>query len=146
MPTDAQLRLEGAYKVIEWMRVRNQEGHGSYDVDGLKCDMDHSALLHWLCQGNESLQERPPVRLSRPDHHAAITGRFEPFRVDVWPGDPSSLIVDQEAWKLLETKGPEEWVAAYRVGVEGNKSVWSEPWSIKRMNAHWVAERLPQCP
>jgi hypothetical protein len=141
MPTDAQLRLEGAYKVVEWMRVRNQEGHGSYDVDGLKCDLDHSALLHWLCHGNEPLPERPPVRFSRPDHRAAQTGRFDPRSVDLWPGQPSSLIVDQESWKLLETKGPEEWMAAHRVK-SGNDSAWSAPWSIRRDGDGWVAERL----
>lgn len=139
MPTDAELRLEGAYKVVEWMRIRTEEGQGPYDSDGLKCDLKHSALIHWLCEGNEALGEPPPVRMSRPDHRAAVAGLFRPM--DVWVSGNDLLIVDQESWKLIETTGTDDWVAAYRVKKDG--SAWSAPWRVKRTERGWLAERLP---
>lgn len=140
MPTDAELRLEGAYKVVEWMRVRNEDGHCNYDFDGLKRDLKHSALIRWLCAGNDALDEPPPVRMSRPDHRAAVEGRFEPMEVWVFAGD-GSLTVDAEGWKMIEATGPDEWIAAYRVKRDG--SAWSAPWRVKRVEGGWLAERLP---
>lgn len=143
MPTDAQLRLEGVYKVIEWMEVMNREAGRTFDTTGIKCDLDHSALIHWLCRGNSPLADRPPVRFSRPDHQAAIDGRFKPVQVAAW-GDPPYLIVDQEAWQILEQLAPEAWTAAYRQGRDAEgKARWSAPWSVRRERAVWVAERLP---
>lgn len=145
MPTDAQLRLEGAYSVVEWMRVRNRETGSTYDADGLKCDLDHSALLQWLCQGQPALEERPPVRFSRPDHRAAIDGLFYPTTVVHSPAYywRDFLIVDQEAWKIIETKDATAWVAAYRTKSE--PEAWSGPWSVHAIDSApgWMAQRLP---
>ena len=145
MPTDAQLRLEGAYKVVEWMRVREKAlpAGGGYDAEGLKLELDHSALIHWLCAGNAPLPERPPVRLSRPDHEAAVTGRFEPFHVSPARADRHMLIVDQEAWQVIEALGPQEWVAAHRLDGRPECLSWSPPWLIRRNGEGWLAERLP---
>lgn len=138
MPTEYELRLEGVYKVIEWMQVRNREGLADHDADGLKCDLQHSSLIHWLCLGKEPLPERPPVRFSRPDHQAAVDGRFT-LMIAPRLIHNGYLNVDQEAWKVLETRGANEWVAAYPIAASG----WSAPWSVRRENNRWVAERLP---
>lgn len=138
MPTDTQLRLEGVYKVVEWMRIRTAEGYSEYDTAGLECDLRHSALIHWLCQGNEALAEAPPVRFSRPDHQAAVDGRFTPMEVCVWK-EGTSLIVDHDVWKVVEAKGPENWLASYKTKQDG--SAWSAPWNIKRGESGWIAER-----
>jgi len=139
MPTDAELRLQGAYLVAEWMRIRTKENCGRYDFEGLKCDLDHSALIHWLCQGNAALDVRPPVRMSRPDHRAGVNGRFTPYEVTLFGGGPL-LIVDQEGWTVVETRGPDDWIAVYTVaGSPGH----SPPWRVRRTEEGWEAVRLP---
>lgn len=153
MPTDAELRLEGAYLVVEWMRVRTESGYATdgYSLDMLKCDLDHSSLIRWLCSGRAALPEPPPVCMSRPDHQAAVDGKFEPFNVHESPCSPETLIIENEPWKILVTKGPNDWVAVYRLDTAGSR--WSTPWSIRRAevensqprfgNGPWIAERLP---
>lgn len=143
MSTDAQLRLEGALKVVEWMRVKNREEGCEYDFDRLATDLHHSALIRWLCEGNEPLPHRPPVRFSRPHHQVVVDGRFEPRFVHLpWEGY-TYLVVDQDGWNLIETKGNQDWIAAYKIGGTYEAPTWSEPWSIKRLDDGWIAERLP---
>lgn len=72
-----------------------------------------------------------------------MDGRFYPMTVFVWKLEVPSLVVDQEQWKLIEQHAPESWTAAYTVGKDSaGNTRWSAPWSIRRVDETWVAERL----
>lgn len=89
------------------------------DPEGIRCDMEHSALLRRLEEGLELLPEPPPHSYSYPNYAPVDTGMYDPS--DVWfgkPGNPAadenSVVIDQTRWTILE-RGSDEYLVAYDI-------------------------------
>ena len=55
-------------------------------------DVDHSALIYWLLEGNDPLPQPPPIRYSRPDHRL---GRGDKVEIHDFREDNGRIIIDQ---------------------------------------------------
>jgi hypothetical protein len=105
---------------LNWLEIRERHGQDVGCANQLRADADHSALLGRLRRGLEPLPEPPPLAMSYPWYSLIEEGRDEAFEVYLFEHENSilpkgSLVIEQTAWKVLETLGPEVWVATYFV-------------------------------
>ncbi len=105
---------------LNWLEIRERCGQDGGDALQLRCDADHSSLLRRLLKGKEPLPEPPPLAMSYPWYELIDEGRAEAFEVYLVGEDhglfpAGTLIIEQSAWTVLETLGPDSWVATYRV-------------------------------
>ena len=105
--------------LIKWLEIREENGRAfPSNLTQLRCDMDHSALLQRLVEGDEPLPEPPPRAFSYPWYELLEKGVDHPFEVnEMGPGNSifnePTLVIDQSPWKIIQKLGPEAWIAAY---------------------------------
>lgn len=94
-------------------RLENEQDQRA--LRALVCDIEHSALIPWILEGNQPFPRRPPIRFSRPWHELIATG--EGYLLDpphVWP-DPSwkyCVIEGDPSWELINV-GEDTWTVQY---------------------------------
>lgn len=107
-------------KLYRWMEIRVENGI-PVSMDNLLADIDHSALLGRLLAGKEPFPEPPPRAYSYPNYTLLENGRGEPGEVYErdrgFMTDEATpvLFIDQLEWKIVEKRGPEEWIVSYYI-------------------------------
>lgn len=103
-PTDGFVRRFFVLRAIAtWLKLMEARAGKPYDFSRVEIDMEHSSLLWWLFHGNEPLPYPPPLRMSRPDHAMALTGKVRVFEVWRLPENGIDACVDQHhaGWKYV---------------------------------------------
>ena len=99
---------QGAFKGYAYP---NASDEGFFE-ETLRINLDHSALIYWILEGNEPLEHPPPKYMSRPWHSLIAEGEGElldpprQFFDDVW------VIGQDTKWRLLEER-ESSWVLEY---------------------------------
>ena len=145
-----QVQQETLRTVIEWLGVTTKEYYKRFGKRptithlGLKANIEHSALLPWMLEGNEPLPQPPPRRYSRPWHQLVADG--EGVALNVWSGEktakPNQVIIEQDGWDIIR-RTEKGYIATYGDGttqwsvepIEGSEGLMGRPqWQLRRID------------
>ena len=130
-----ELRTKIVRAVMLWLYIREDAGyHFPDNIDSLRIDMSHSALLHRLLSGKAPLPSPPPKHFSSPWYELIEDGFAIPFEVwetkGTWAEDNfehDTIYIDQQPWTVVESRGPRDWLVKH----ERDDGVW-RLWSTGR--------------
>ena len=150
-PPNPNPRLWSAQCIIDWLKIREQEGHPfPTDVSDFAVQMDHSALLRRLMEGKLALPDAPPLSFSNPWYDLAERGHAIPYEVFISElpggslGGGDSIYVNQHPWRIVTANYATEkyvvrfgnsptlynlWVSSIGVDEDG---VARKSWKIER--------------
>ncbi len=112
MSTGNNPRLWSVQCVIDWLRVRETEGHAfPSSLVEFEAELDHSSLFRRLIEGKSPLPAPPPLSFSQPWYELAERGWATPQTV---VEIPDGLVINNTLWKI-ESKSGERYVL-----LEGN--------------------------
>jgi len=112
--------------LIKWLQVREEfeEGFELTTIDQLKADIDHSALLERMLDGEVPLPKPPPRAFSCPWYSLVDEGYGRPYEVEEI--DDKTLLIDQDTWTILEERSFESWIVSYETMPDTKWEVWCE--------------------
>lgn len=110
-----------SYDVIEaffkWLEFKIKDNNGKYcgltdnDLMIIQMDASHSALLSWLCDGNELLPHPPPKAFSRPWHELVVNGKGKVLEAWTHPRFENKIVIEQHAdWTILSKESETEFI------------------------------------
>jgi len=82
-------------------------------IRGLRADIDHSALLRRLLEGEQALPVPPPKQYSYPAYN--LVEKDEPqFVLGVWfSKDDDMVVIEQSPWRIVEKRGDEDYIVQW---------------------------------
>jgi hypothetical protein len=104
--------------VTRWLEYRQRYGMYPDRAHRFAVDLAHSPLFQRILEGKTVYPDPPPVSHSYPWYDLVETGEGEPITVfedgHGFGGKKGEhLCINQNMWKIVEKRGPEEWVVQY---------------------------------
>lgn len=84
-----------------YLRILEKENNGKHFPPN-RADIEHSALLSRLLDGNDALPEPPPRMFSYPNYELVETGIYYPHEAGESKSQADKVFIDQSLWNIVE--------------------------------------------
>ena len=135
------IRREAINAVFQWLSIiEAMKGEYSHDLQKLKIDADHSALLERIIAKEKVYDTPPPIAFSYPNYSLMDNNYNYPIDVhfnvasldDIYKA--KLVIIDQTPWKIVEEPEPDTYLLQYRIRTGKDTIRWSDSiWKLTKL-------------